>query len=320
METAQSYREFILKSIGNTPMIQLNSSLVASNTNLYVKCEFVNPSGSHKDRMYLFGIKKLEEQGFIKKGMTLVDFSSGNAGASLAMLAPIFGYNALIVRPRGLSPGKAALIRAYGGQIVETPPEEGIEGARKLALQIVEEMNAQAFLMYQTDRDFNIEAFNALADEIIFFFSKNQLYIDAFVCAVGTGGTLTAVARRIKEAYPRSKIVAVDIDESALLYSQFYKVSKQLRPHSVEGMSVGEIFRNTDISIIDEVELCSGENAWLTMKELHKGGFIVGPSSGACLYAAISIAEKFSQGSNILTIFWDQGWKYFFNNDKENSQ
>lgn len=302
-------KDFIINSIGNTPIVQI--TIKESNAKLFVKCEYANPSGSHKDRMYNYGIRKFESEGFIKKGMTLVDFSSGNAGASLSMLASIYGYKSLIVRPSNFSKGKAHQIINYGGEVVEVPKEFGIGAARDKALELTELLNGNAYMMYQTDRLFNIEAFAYMADEIIAYFKENHLELDAFVCPVGTGGTFTSLGRALKKVFKNIKIIAVDIEEAPKLFNTFYSLRKPILSHNIEGMSVGEVFVNTDLSIIDEVLTVSAEKSWAMAKSLGRDyQFYVGPSSGAGFSSSIAIAKKMRPGTNILTIFWDQGWKY----------
>ena len=314
-------KKYILDSIGNTPLIRLDSNLNNTENSIYVKCEFTNPTGSHKDRMYKYGIQKFEKEGLIKKGMTLVDFSSGNAGAALALMASLYGYRSIIVRPSEFCMGKAMQILNYGGEIIEVPSEKGIKGMRQKALEIVEEMNGKAFMMYQTDRSFNSEAFESMANEVISFFNDNGKSIDTFVCPIGTGGTFTALARKIKDKFPNSEIIAVEIEAACVLFNKIYNKNKPINFHNIEGMSVGEIFPNTDISLIDRIEICKSEDAWENRKKLGlKGHFFVGPSSGASYFVSKKVAKEHSKRNNILTIFWDQGWKYFYKKDMEVSK
>jgi cysteine synthase len=302
--------EFVINSIGNTPIIKISPK--ETTANFFVKCEYVNPSGSHKDRMYNYGIKKFEGEGIIRKGMTLVDYSSGNAGAALALLASIYGYKSLIVRPSDFSKGKAKQIINYGGEIIEVPKKLGIRAAREKAIEITNRLNGNAYMMYQTDSVFNIEAFTVMADEIVTYFKKNHLELDAFVCPVGTGGTFTSLGRTLKRVFKDIMIFAVDIEEAPQLYNLFYSAKRPIMAHNIEGMSVGEVFSNTDLSIIDEVLIVSAEKSWAMAKILGKEyQFFLGPSSGAGFFSSIEISKKLKPNANILTIFWDQGWKYY---------
>ena len=301
--------EYINKAIGNTPIVELSTD--EFNINLYAKCEFVNPTGSHKDRMYKFGINKYEKEGIIKKGMTLVDFSSGNAGASLSMLSSLYGYKSIIVRPSGLSIGKKQQIINYGGEIIEIPKELGIGEARRKAIELTNELGESAFMMHQTDRPFNVDAFTEMGEEIVRYFKSIRKRIDVFVCPVGTGGTITAVGRVLKKHFVDIKIVGVDIEESPLLYNRFYSKNKRVKSHNIEGMSVGEVFLNTDLSIIDEVLTISANDSWLYAKEIgRKYQLWVGPSSGSGFCASLKYAKKVNKECNMLTVFWDHGWKY----------
>ena len=300
-----NYSKYIINNIGNTPLLTLEDDFT-----LFVKSEFLNPSGSHKDRIYYYGINKLEKLGEIKKGMTLVDFSSGNGGASLALMSSIFGYKCIIVRPYGFSKGKKEQILNFGGEIVELEPGEGIDIAREKALDITERLNGKGYMMYQTDRDFNCEAMKILGKELVKDLEKEGFEPDYFICGVGTGGTISSVGQELKSVFNDIKVLGVDIEESPALYNKFYDKSLPFENHNVEGLSVGEVFENTDISVIDDVLLCDFESAWEEASLLGKiHSYWVGPSSGASFSVAKAINSR-DPNKVIVTIFWDNGWKY----------
>ena len=305
-------KEWVLRSIGNTPIVRLSRQLVGEDFNIFAKCEFVNPSGSHKDRIYLHGINELEKEGIIRPGMTLVDFSSGNAGAALALVGSLKGYKVIIVRPEGLSKVKALQIRHYGGEIVKTPGENGVPGARNRAKELTAELGESGFLMYQTDRDFNTRAFYNCGEEIVDFFRKHRLSLDAFVCGIGTGGTFSGIAKVVKESFPNALCVAVEIDRAAVLYAERHGQKLEPSGHGIEGLSTGELYPNTDRSLVDEVEICTEEQAWEAARMISElEGLLVGPSSGVEFLVSKKVAAKLGPGSNVVTVFFDQAWKYF---------
>jgi len=149
--------DYLLASIGETPLIELDT-LAQTRTRIWAKCEFLNPTGSHKDRLYKHAIQKLESQRVLKPGMTLIDYSSGNAGASPTLIGSLKGYNTIVVRPAGLSRAKAAQIIADGVKLVLTEQRLGIHGARDEAVRLQQRLGQSSYLMYQTHSRFNPEA------------------------------------------------------------------------------------------------------------------------------------------------------------------
>ena len=302
--------DYLLASIGETPLIELDT-LASTRTRIWAKCEFLNPTGSHKDRLYKHAIEKLESQGVLKPGMTLIDYSSGNAGASLTLVGSMKGYNTIVVRPAGLSRAKAAQIVAYGGKLILTEQRLGVQGARDEAVRLQRRLGQKSYLMYQTHSSLNPEAYGTCGEEIVRAFQEMDRLIDAFVCPIGTGGTFSGVATVIKRHFPKALLVAVEIQEAAVL-RQSPSPRSQPRRHHIEGLSTGEIYPVTETELIDRVLGCSELDAIRTQRELlTRKKVLVGPSSGASLHASRLIAAELPENSNVITILWDAGWKYF---------
>lgn len=300
----EAFEEYAIKKIGNTPILQ---SRIYSN--LFFKLEIENPTGSHKDRLYLYLIKKLEAGKKISPGMTLIDYSSGNSGAALAFMGKILGYKVIIVRPSDFSIGKKKQIEAYGGKIIETPVEKGIKAAREKSFDLLEELGSDAYMLYQTDNPLNMEAMKSIGHEIVDWQAANNIKFDFFVSPVGTGGTLSAVSSILKKNQ-NIKTVAIDIEEAPQLYNQMNKECRSLNPHIIEGTSVGEVYPNTYLDTIDRVVLCSSKDAIETSKKLAINECVWGGySSGASYKIATEIANN-NQNKNVLTLIWDYGWKY----------
>lgn len=305
-----TFADIALASIGHTPIVKLNHSS-HSTAHIFAKCEFLNPSGSHKDRLYSYAIEKLESARQIKPGMTLIDFSSGNAGSALAFVGKLKGYKVTVVRPAGLSRGKVAQMAAYGARVQFTPLRLGVPGAREAALRLKERLGSRAHLMFQTESHLNAEAYQSCGCEIVQFFADQKQPIDAFVCGIGTGGTLTGVAKIIKQHYPDALIFAVEVAEAAVLHNRGSGRAFTPRKHNLEGLSTGEIYSALDAQLIDHVLLVTQRQAVSTQREIiQEEGMFVGPTSGVSLFAARRAARQLLKNANVVTVFWDSGWKY----------
>jgi cysteine synthase A len=300
----------LLGEIGNTPLVKIDDIFGKPGVNIFAKCEFLNPTGSHKDRMYYYMINKLEEEGKIRPEQRLVDFSSGNGGTALAYVGLNKGYDVTVVRPEGLSSVKATQIEALGAELVLTPSKEGVEGARRRAFDLVEEYS-DTYMMHQTASELNIKSFIRCGREIVNQMRKNDHYIDAFVCSIGTGGTLTGCSKALKEDYPDVLIVGGEVKGAEVNLAKVKNQDITISPHHIEGLSPGMAFKNTNLELIDRIETCSEVEAWKHLFELEKRGFLVGPSSGHSISIAEKVAPKLPSEANIVTIFWDAGWKYY---------
>ena len=289
----------ISQLIGKTPMIRLRRTeeLLGLSAELYVKLEYFNPTGSVKDRAALGMLDAAEKRGIIGKDTVIIEPTSGNTGIGIAAIASSRGMRSVIVMPDSMSKERAALIKAYGGEVVYTPGSEGMAGAIKRA----EELKAStpgAFIPSQFDNEDNkLAHFYTTGPEI---YSDMEGMVDIFVAGVGTGGTLSGTGEYLKSRLPDIKIVAVEPLDSPLLSGG------KAAPHKLQG--IGANFIPKILSpIYDEVFTVATEDAYETLRALGKNeGIAVGISSAAALFAAIRLAEvKENAGKRIVALMPD---------------
>lgn len=280
----------VFDSIGNTPLVELES-FSTNQTRIFAKLEFFNPGGSVKDRIALAMIEEAESSGKLKKGTTIIEATSGNTGIGLAMVASKKGYKLKIAMPESMSEERKKILKLYGVDLILTSAKEGMNGAIEYVRQLSKEK--EYFWINQFENQANVEAhYLTTGLEILSQIDK----VDVFVAGIGTGGTITGVARRLKEKFPDLKVVGVEPDPQS----------------SVQGLRCLEDFVPPilDLSLIDEIARTTNEEAVHWAKELLKAeGLFVGFSSGAALKVAYEEAKKLKSG-NIVTIFPDNGFKY----------
>ena len=277
--------ESITELIGKTPLIRLKKTedALGIKAELYAKLEYLNPTGSVKDRAALGMLDRAQSRGLIGKGTVIIEPTSGNTGIGLAAIASARGMRAIIVMPDSMSRERSALIKAYGGEVVYTPGKEGMAGAIKRANELKESIPG-AFIPSQFDNPDNKAAhFNTTGPEI---YEDMQGLVDIFVAGVGTGGTLSGVGEYLKSKSDGVKIVAVEPKDSPLLSGG------TAAPHKLQG--IGANFIPSILSpVYDEVFTVSANEAYDSIKALGKReGIAVGISSGAALYAATEIAKR----------------------------
>ncbi len=296
----------VLKLVGNTPIVKLKRIINGKTANIWVKLEYYNPTGSHKDRIALFMLCRALEKGLIKRGDTVVEASSGNTGISVAYIASLLGLRAVIVVPENISPDKKRLIKLMGGEIIEVEENLDPKTYRLMAKKIAEEMGG--YYVGQYDNPANPEAHYLTTGPEIW----NQLNgkVDAFVMGIGTGGTLTGVGRFLKQKRRNIKIFAVEPEGSII--SKIVRGEKSsYKPHIIEGLTGYDIPANLDTSIIDEyITVPQIEAVKTCYKLLRYEGIFAGPSTGANIYASLLIAKEMDSNSNIVTIAADTGYKY----------
>lgn len=290
----------VLDYIGNTPLLSLEIEGLREGVRLFAKAEFMNIGGSVKDRaakaMLLNGI----ESGRLTKEKTVIDATSGNTGISYAMICSSLGYKVQLCIPANVSSERRQFIRAYGADIVETSPLEGIDGAYKEVQRILSENPEQYFYPDQYSNNENwLAHYNGTGCEIL---SQTSGKITHFVAGTGTAGTFTGCVKRLKEYNPQIKAVMMRPD------SPF---------HGIEGIKHPSAHVKSsffDESLADEVVEISTEEAYETTKLLaRKYGLFVGISSGANVLAALKIAKNAPVGSVIVTILCDGGGRYLSN-------
>lgn len=292
MEPGDSH---ILQAIGDTPLLKIDG--------VYAKAEMLNPGGSIKDRMANYVIKKAEERGDLKPGQEIIELTSGNTGAALAMVSAIKGYRLTVVLPEYTSVDKQRMIRIFGANVVTTPAVEGFLGAKKRYDELCLEKPG-AWLPKQFENKDNIEAHRlGTGQEII---RQMNARVDAFVAGVGTGGTLIGVAKALKKVDPKVRIIAVEPAESPVLSG------RKPGRHRIEG--IGDDFISKIISdnrdLIDEIVLIKSDDAVRMAKKLaEEHGILAGISSGANMLAAKQVMQKYGY-EKVVTVLPDGGERY----------
>lgn len=283
----------IKKVIGNTPLIEIDGILA--------KLETTNPSGSIKDRIVAFMVEEAEKRGELKKGMKIIEVTTGNTGIALSLVASIKGYEFIAVTPEFVSDERKRMMRAFGAKLILTPASENMEGAVKKYNEIVKE-NPCAWLPRQFENEDNSNSHElGLGKEIV---EATSGKVDAFVSGMGTGGTLIGVARALREVNPNVKIFGIEPEESPIItkgYSGY---------HNIQGIGEGFIPKliKENMHLIDEIVRVKSEDAMEMRKEItKKHGFFVGISSGANFLVAKELKKKYPI---VVTIFPDRGERY----------
>ena len=297
----------ILDAVGNTPLVRLNKVTDGLGRNVFVKFEGGNPGGSIKTRAALNMIRDAERRGALKPDSVIVEYTSGNQGIGLALVSAVLGYKCIIVIPSCMSEERRKTISAYGAELVLTDSSgtitEAFERAKVKAEQLEAE-NENYFLARQFENPANCEAhYIGTAAEIIT--QMGDLPLDAFVAAIGTGGTITGCARRLSEEYPAAQIVAVEPVNAAILSGGV------ISSHTQQGIGDGFIPTILDPSCYNHVVAVTDSDAFGMAKRLAKEeGIFCGISSGTNVCAAIEFAKSLPVGSNIVTICVDLGDRY----------
>ena len=289
-----------IELIGKTPILKLKNMVDKNSADVYVKLEKFNPGGSVKDRAALGMIEKAEREGILKKGSVIVEPTSGNTGIGLAMIGRIKGYRVVIVMPETMSKERRDLIKAYGAELVLTEGSKGMKGAIEKANELVKEKGY--FMPQQFENIANPEKhYETTADEI--FEDINDL--DVFVAGVGTGGTVSGIAKRLKELNPHIKVVAVEPKSSPVISGG------NPGAHKIQGIGAGFIPGIYEGKYIDEVMTVDDNDAIRTAVEFaEKESVLIGISSGAAVYAAMEISKREGEGKKVLAIAPDGGEKY----------
>ncbi len=291
----------VIDMIGNTPLISLESM---TGLQIYAKAEFLNPGGSIKDRVAKNMVEQAEKSGKLKPGMTIVEPTSGNTGIGLAFVGVRKGYQVIIVMPENMSEERKKIMKRLGARLVLTPAELSIGGSVQKAEEILAELGTQGFMPQQfTNPDNPAIHYETTAPEIY-----NQLdgKVDIFISGLGSGGTLQGIGRYLKEKNPDLKLIAVEPKNvSALL-------GHEPGLHQIQGIGDGFVPDVLDTSLIDEVVEVSDEDAIQTTRALAQvQGLLCGTSSGANVWAAMQIAQKYGRDQVIATVLADRMERYF---------
>lgn len=292
----------ITQLIGRTPLVRLNRLTKPGSATIYAKVESFNPGGSVKDRICLNMIDEAERQGKLKPGGTIVEPTSGNTGIGLALVAAVRGYKLILVMPESMSMERASLLSSYGAQLVLTAAWEGMKGSIKEAESIVAQ-NPSYYMPDQFSNPANPAMHRKTTGPEILEALDGR--VDAFVAAVGTGGTITGCGGAIRERNPTAKIIAVEPAGSPVLSGG------DPGPHKIQGIGAGFVPKVLDRTLLDRVVTVTDDEAYQTAKLLaKKEGLLVGISASANVFAAQKIAEELGPGKNVVTILCDTGERY----------
>lgn len=294
--------------VGNTPLLDVSDFLGESlNSAIYAKLEYLNPAGSIKDRAALYMIMDAEDKGLLKKGYTIIEPTSGNTGIGLAAISASRGYKVILTMPDTMSEERRKLLKAYGAEIILTSGDKGMSGAVDKANELLDEIENSIILGQFSNNANALAHYETTAPEI---YADTRGDVDFIVAGIGTGGTLTGIARFFKEKKPDTKIIGVEPSDSPLL------TKGVSGPHKLQGIGANFVPEILDTSLIDEVVTVSSDDAFLCTKSIAKNkGILVGISSGAALAAALKLAEKpENAGKKIVVILPDTGDRYLSTN------
>ena len=293
------------RAVGKTPLMEFSNiekdlSLFGK---VYAKLEFLNPTGSSKDRAALYMLNEAEKSGRLSKGGTVIEATSGNTGIGLASIGAARGYRVIIVMPDTMSEERCKLMKAYGAELVLTPGKDGMKGS----IEKSEELNASipgSIIAGQFVNPANpLSHYETTGPEI---YEDLKGRADIFVAGIGTGGTITGTGKFLKEKNPEIKVVGVEPDTSPLL-TKGYAGS-----HGIQGIGANFIPEILDKSILDDVVAVSVEDSYRTARLIGSSeGIFVGISSGAAAFAAIELAKlEENKGKNIVVLLPDSGDRY----------
>jgi len=292
----------VTELIGDTPAVRLNRLVDERDAEVLVKLEKMNPSGSVKDRAAWGLITDAEQRGLIRPGSLIVEPTSGNTGIGLAMNAAAKGYRLILVMPDNMTRERISLLRGYGAEVVLTPAAERMPGAIAKAKEIIA-ANPGSFMPNQFENPANPNIHRTTtALEIL---EQTEGRLDAFVATSGTGGTVTGTGETLKEKLPGLYVAVVEPDGSPVLSGG------QPGPHKLVGTSPGFVPAILNTSVYDEIVRVTDEDALETTRRLARlEGLLVGPSSGASVWAALQIARRLGPGKRVLCIAPDTGERY----------
>lgn len=295
----------VTELIGGTPLLKANNFIKANElkANIFVKLEYFNPAGSVKDRIAKAMIEQAEKDGKLGPDSVIIEPTSGNTGIGLASFAAARGYKAILTMPETMSVERRNLLKAYGAQIVLTDGSKGMKGAIEKAEELAKD-TPHSFIPSQFTNQANPAAHEATTGPEIWADTEGK--VDAFIAGVGTGGTLTGVARYLKKQKQDVHIVAVEPATSPVLSKG------QAGPHKIQGIGAGFVPETLDTSVYDEVLTVANEDSFKFGRQFsHSEGILIGISSGAALAAAVELAKRPEfAGKNIVVLLPDTGDRY----------
>ena len=290
----------ILEAIGNTPIVRLDKVGSELKCNLFAKCEYFNPGGSVKDRIGCRMSDEAEKSGQIEPGDTLIEPSSGNTGIGLALAAAVKGYKLIITMPEKMSLEKEVVLEALGAKIIRTPTEVSHDDPKSLfgVAKRLQKETPNSHILDQYSNNNNPDAhYNGTAQEILDEFGDN---LDMVVISAGTGGTITGIAKKLKESITNIEIVGVDPIGSIL------GGGSEVLPYHVEGIGYDFFPDVLDNSLVDRYIKTNDEDSFAMAKRLIKEeGLLIGGSCGAAVWGAIKAAKTLDSNKNVLVILPD---------------
>jgi cysteine synthase A len=292
----------VLELIGGTPLVTLNRIPKPEGATVLAKVESLNPAGSVKDRIAYAMVDDAERRGVLKPGATVVEPTSGNTGVGLAMVCAVRGYRLILTMPDDMSVERQRLFARYGAEIHLTPAIEGMTGAVFAAQEMCRE-HAEYFMPMQFENPANPEVHRRTTAVEILEATDGRL--DAFVAAIGTGGTVTGVGEVLKERVPAVRIVGVEPARSPVLSGG------RFRPHGIQGIGASFVPGVLNRAIVDEIVLVRDEDATATARRLaREEGLLVGISAGANVWAACQVAAQMPGDQIVVTVLCDTGERY----------
>ena len=291
--------------IGNTPLLELNkfSQKKGLETPIIAKVEYFNPGGSVKDRIALAMIEDAEQKGLLKPGATIIEPTSGNTGVGLALVSAVKGYKLILTMPETMSIERRNLVKAYGAEVRLTSGKDGMPGAIRAAEELRDSIPGSIILQQFENQANPTKHYATTGPEV---WAQTDGDVDIFVAGVGTGGTVSGVAKYLKEQKPGVKVVAVEPKSSPVLNGG------QSGPHKIQGIGAGFIPKTYNGDLIDEVFDVENDDAIRTGRQVaQQEDLLVGISAGAALYAAAEVAKRpENKGKKVVVLLPDTGERY----------
>jgi cystathionine beta-synthase len=301
----------ILEVIGNTPLVRLNRVVRGVRATVLAKLEYMNPGGSVKDRIGITMLEAAEQAGKIKPGGTIIEGTSGNTGMGLALAAAIKGYQCIFTMPDKMSQEKIDALRALGAEVIVTPTQVDHHDPRSyhsVALRLSREIPNSIF-PNQYENPANTDAhYKTTGPEI---WEQTEGKVTHVVIGVGTGGTITGVARFLKSKNPNIRVIGAD--PAGSIFAEMFKTGRkpQVQPYKIEGIGQDELPRNVDFSVIDEIYAVPDKDAFVLTRQLARfEGIFAGGSAGAALCAALKVVPKLTENDLVVVIIPDSGTRY----------